>query len=311
MAKKKTEQLVLTRKVSDFNPVDYLETGTQIETNEFGQEITKKVKYLPAWARQLWFNLYVEETKKVMSLTTELQKFSNNMIIQKATLTEVLFPGTENQMTFPVATGQASAYQDSDPSALARCETIAKARCLGSAGFSIREEQMFDEGEKPVDGPLIDRRSAVKADSDVTGDAKPKTSRKKKTNKPKEEEVQEVPAIDEAQPEHLFPPVVEDDESEPDTTDVILSDDEKHLEKCLMANFPYGSFRGQNVIDVIDNPGFITFVKKMKGRDYKNNLVSDDLTLNELIATLCRYLDDPTPDDRATILDTIKRMRSI
>lgn len=311
MAKKKTEQLVLTRKVSDFNPVDYLETGTQIVTDEFGQEITKKVKYLPAWARQLWFNLYVEETKKVMSLTTELQKFSNNMIIQKATLTEVLFPGTENQMTFPVATGQASAYQDSDPSALERCETIAKARCLGSAGFSIREEQMFDEGEKPVDGPLIDRRSAVKADSDVTGEAKPKTSKKKKADKPKAEEVKEVPETEETQPEHLFPPVVEDDDAEPNTTEVVLSDDEKHLEKCLLANFPYGSFRGQNVIDVIDNPGFITFVKKMKGRDYKNNLVSDDLTLNELIATLCRYLDDPTPDDRATILDTIKRMRSI
>ena len=152
MAKKKTEQLVLTRKVSDFNPVDYLETGTQIVTDEFGQEITKKVKYLPAWARQLWFNLYVEETKKVMSLTTELQKFSNNMIIQKATLTEVLFPGTENQMTFPVATGQASACQDSDPSALERCETIAKARCLGSAGFSIREEQMLMREKSPLTG---------------------------------------------------------------------------------------------------------------------------------------------------------------
>lgn len=341
------------RDIKGFNPFDLLELGEGPSTvGPSGETIPGKiVQYLPAKARQDWFNQYCLENNKIMPLTTEIVRIDSGLIVIRATLQEVVTINKEQQL-ITVATGIASQFIDAESksSVVEICETRAKARCLGSAGFSLPAEySIFDEGETPVDGPLMNRRTAEQAtektavkettkDLDKVETPKKKRGRPKKTvetktePKPQPKSEQTVQAtIEPAQPE--VEPVVADSVQEPENSPLPIPSFEKIsnflqkdgsevqeaekddkierdvLKRCLKAFFPYGQYRGQQVIDVITQKKFKDTIDKMSLTNYDNQMVNDNLSVNVLIQTLKKYLNLPTSEDRLRLMDLISELR--
>ena len=294
----------MVRAVTGYNPNEHLEHGDAIDEN--GNPILgQKVFYLPAAQRLYWYNLYREKNKKVMSLVSDIQKCSDGLLIIKATLSEKVKVG-ETEQVMITATGLAStAIGPNDPNALERCETCAKARCLGAAGFTASSEKsVFDEGETPVDGSLMQRPGSTKTfDSEKQDETKSSQNETEKAPDNKddlkitqENDFFDIPSI-KPLPE-LSPQNTNDDKME-----------ESELNKCLLSFFPFGSFKGNQVIDLIANPRFIEFLKKMQKTNYKDKIIDDGLTVNRFVSVLSEYLIDPSKEDRKELLDTVKKIR--
>ena len=81
------------------------------------------------------------------------------------------------------------------------------------------------------------------------------------------------------------------------------------LKRCLKAFFPYGQYRGQQVIDVITQKKFKDTIDKMSLTNYDNQMVNDNLSVNVLIQTLKKYLNLPTSEDRLRLMDLISELR--
>lgn len=323
MAKKDNNE-VLTRPIKGFNPVDYLEKGTSPETTDTEGNVIpgEPVSYLPAWVRQKWYNQYCFEHEKIMPLTTKLLKNSDGQVIVEATLFEIIEQGTEHQLVVPVQTGYASAFmRPGDTSTLERCETCAKARCLGAAGFSIREEKstMFDEGDTPVDGNLLDRKNlqtpanvdnSTESDKSIAEKEAPKKKRgrpRKKTVEPVTENSQEQTFFDIPNIDKMFPKISQNTEVNKNAS--IMDDEETLLDKCLRSFFPYGPFRGQQVVDVIDMPKFKEYLDNASKGHFDNLKVAENLYVNDLLQVLSRYLNTPSTEDRSRMMKVISAIR--
>jgi len=316
----------LLRKVSGFNPYNYLEKGkTLAEVKPNGEVIPEKeVFYLPAWARQAWFNAYCQEQGKIMPLTSKILKDENGKVVFVATLSEIFEGNDGNKTVIPVATGYASAFVgQNDCSTIERCETCAKGRCLGAAGFILTEEKssMFDEGDIPIDGALINRKSATTSaennEATPTQTAPKETQPKKKRGRPrknpgknpdstkKEADTQEnffkIPEIPKLPVQNEAP-----EESTSKKNANIESEEESLLTQCLDAFFPYGPYRGQQVFDIITMPKFKQYLDEVSHRSFGNIKVDDKLSVDVLIRTLKKYLDSPSAEERALLLKVMK-----
>lgn len=289
--------------IQTFNPKDFLELGDGPSTvGPNGETIPgEPTAYLPAKARLAWFNAYCEEQKKEYALTSKYEVVGA-MIIVTATLAERV--GNE---LIPIATGLASQCfnVDNQAAAVEIAETRAKARCLGAAGFTLLEEKssINDEGETPVDGALINRRTATSATTGTANSVETETPTlpKKKRGRPKKvkEPVEQPVAMVEE-------PVVQETMVEPETTeeeffpipelpkipDLVPTVDEEDLKKCLLAFFPYGRYKGEQVIDLIDNPAFAQTIEKMSQTNFAGIMVNDNLSVNTLISTLKEGLQE-------------------
>ncbi|MGN0005009.1 MAG: hypothetical protein ACI37Z_03380 [Candidatus Gastranaerophilaceae bacterium] len=295
--------------IQTFNPKDFLELGNGPSTvGSNGETIPgEQIAYLPAKARLAWFNAYCEEQKKEYALTSKYEVVGA-MIIVTATLAERV--GNE---LIPIATGLASQSfaVDNQAAAVEIAETRAKARCLGAAGFTLLEEKssINDEGETPVDGALINRRTATSTTiTTTTGtgiansvEAETPTPPKKKRGRPKKvkEPVEQPVVVAEN-------PMVQETITEPETTeeeffpipelpklpDLVPTVDEEDLKKCLLAFFPYGRYKGEQVIDLIDNPAFAQTIEKMSQTNFAGIMVNDSLSVNTLISTLKEGLQE-------------------
>lgn len=344
------------RDIKGFDPFDLLELGEGAATvGPSGETIPGKiVQYLPAKARQDWFNQYCLENNKIMPLTTEVVRIDSGLIVIRATLQEVVTINKEQQL-ITIATGIASQFigVDTNSSVVEICETRAKARCLGSAGFSLPAEySIFDEGETPVDGALMNRRLAERVDA--TTDAKKveveEPPVKKKRGRPKKNAVaeQKVTETKQVVPEFNVQPAVErvetvgenlqleekstrqETENSPlevpsfEKVSNLFSksgtegqDDKKDdkirerdiLKQCLRAFFPYGQYKGQQVVDVITQKKFKDTIDKMSLTNYDGQMVNNNLSVNVLIQTLKKYLNLPTSEDRLLLMGLISEMR--
>lgn len=320
----------LTRNIKGFNPFDLLEIGEGTPTVGPSGKIIPgtPIYYLPAKVRQDWYNMYCAENKKKMTLTTDIVKLEAGLVIIKASLQDVIEVDGHEIIT-TIATGIASQFIEpgSTSSIIETCETRAKARCLGSAGFSLPSEySIFDEGEMPVDGAVINRRTACVGVSDKSNKTSldtPEKAAKKKRGRPKKDQASgesliENAKIDEINQEETFeiPPIEK-------ITDLIpkCSPEENNnqnngkikekdiLTKCLKAFFPYGQYKGQQVIDVITQKKFKDTIDKMAATNYESQMVNDELSVNTLIQTLYRYLNLPTSKDRLLLLELVSELK--
>lgn len=318
----------LTRKIQGFNPVDLLEIGEGVSTvGPSGETIPgEPVYYLPAKARQDWFNQYCFENNKVMPLTTSIENSQGGMIIVKATLQEVIKLNDQETLV-TIATGIASQFiEASSTSAIVEiCETRAKARCLGAAGFCLpKEYSIFDEGEVPVDGSLMNRRTAqkgVSTENDEFTSEEKKEPQKRKRGRPRKvkseqdvvtndvensssQDVPEIPSFEKIS--NLVPNNgPEEKSSKKDDT----MEEKETLKKCLRAFFPYGQYKGQQVVDVITQKKFKDTIDKMSMTNYDNQMVNDDLSVNTLIQTLKKYLNLPSSEERLLLMNLVSELR--
>lgn len=303
------KNFVFSRSVENFDPAKFLEHGKKRETIDENGTIVEgePTCYLPAWVRQMWYNQYCFENQKVMPLTTKILRYSDGEVVVEATLSEVFNPGTENQVIIPIQTGLASAFiTPGDNSALERCETCAKARCLGAAGFSIREEKgsMIDEGNTPVDGDLADRKNVSEIKKEPETKEKPKAKRGRPRKKKAENDNTEN--IEEKQETFPIPNI----SSFPGLSQDINKKEEcDKLEICLKAFFPYGSFKGEQVVDIIESPKFKEVLDKHSPTNFGKLMVEDNLSVNELISTLKKYLDNPSKEERSILVSLINKIR--
>lgn len=179
MPKQTNSKPKLLREVKGFNPEEYL-----IDT----QDQENNTKYLPAWARLNWYLQYIQETKKTLGLSTE-SRIEREYVVYHAVLTEYLpiknNEGVVSYCPIVIATGDASAKIncDNDIPPFESAETKAKARALASAGFilNVEKQQLFDEGNIPVDGALLKSDDVPKTtDAPESNDAEQNTEEDEK-----------------------------------------------------------------------------------------------------------------------------------
>lgn len=294
----KTKKEYFTRKIEGFNPLDYLKKGTDKDGREF--------TYLPALIRLLWYNTYVQENNKIMSLTSEIISDSSTMITYRATLTEYLNVG-DSYFPIVISTGDGSALRADNGYEMA--ETKAKARCLGAAGFNIKDEaDLFeDDPTHPADGPIsVDGLTPINE-----GNEKPKKVQKetkKVSNSRKKTEESEANTGD--SPEESDK---KDETAIPDLNSIIPKtvtfegeSDKKELEKCLNSFFPYGRFKGEQVRQLIDDPKFVNTIKEMANQNYGTKIIEDGLTINHFLKVMSRFLISPTSEDRKLLIEVLK-----
>lgn len=282
----------LSRNVTDFNPEEFLEQGESLQKiGVNGETLPPEPKfYMPAWARILWYNLYCAEHQKVMPLTTELIESTDTKVIVKATLSDTISSG-EQTILVPIQTAFAQIDIDiNEKFPIERAETRAKGRCLGAAGFSIRKETntSFDEGDTPIDGDLFKRGCEHQEKRQTTP---------KKRGRPKKN-VEEAPINSSNIPA-----------SQNDAKNGIMDEEEKHLKRCLEAFCPYGSFKGQQVIDVIHEQAFKEQIGKLAKIDYQGVMVDHLLSVNDLIHTLHSYLYQPTKIEQDRLLKVVSILK--
>lgn len=317
------------RSVEGLNFKNLLEIGNAPDTvGETGETIPgRSVYYLPAKARLEWYNKYCFENNKIMPLDCEIIRADGGLVVIKATLKDKVIINNEEQY-ITIATGLASQFIENSSSAIETCETRAKGRCLGAAGFSLPcEYTLFDEGETPVDGMLINRRTAQKDESDLSAGKKEvegPTKPKKKRGRPKKikeasasEKNIEGSISDASNAETLPIPSIEKitnlvPKNSPEQNGTENDDKIKEretLEKCLRAFFPYGQYKGQQVNDVITQKKFKDCIDKMASTDYNDKMVNDELSVNTLIRTLKKYLNLPTPEERLLLMELVSSIR--
>ena len=321
------------RSVEGLNFKNLLEIGNAPDTvGETGETIPgRRVYYLPAKARLEWYNKYCFENNKIMPLDCEIIRADGGLVVIKATLKEKVIINNEEQY-ITIATGLASQFIENSSSAIETCETRAKGRCLGAAGFSLPcEYTLFDEGETPIDGALINRRTVQKDDSNLPAEkkeAEASVKPKKKRGRPKK--VKETSASEgeivaekstkksaSVSPETLPIPSIEKitnlvpkngpEQNGGENDDKIK--ERETLEKCLRAFFPYGQYKGQQVNDVITQKKFKDCIDKMASTDYNDKMVNDELSVNTLIRTLKKYLNLPTPEERLLLMELVSSIR--
>lgn len=317
------------RSVEGLNFKNLLEIGNAPDTvGETGETIPgRSVYYLPAKARLEWYNKYCFENNKIMPLDCEIIRADGGLVVIKATLKEKVIINNEEQY-ITIATGLASQFIENSSSAIETCETRAKGRCLGAAGFSLPcEYTLFDEGETPIDGALINRRTVQKDDSNLPAEkkeAEESVKPKKKRGRPKkikeasvsEKNIEELTS-DASNTEALPIPSIEKitnlvPENGPEQNGSENDDKIKEretLEKCLRAFFPYGQYKGQQVNDVITQKKFKDCIDKMASTDYNDKMVNDELSVNTLIRTLKKYLNLPTPEERLLLMELVSSIR--
>lgn len=317
------------RQVEGLNFKNLLEIGNAPDTvGETGETIPgRRVYYLPAKARLEWYNKYCFENNKIMPLDCEIIRADGGLVVIKATLKEKVIINNEEQY-ITIATGLASQFIENSSSAIETCETRAKGRCLGAAGFSLPcEYTLFDEGETPIDGALINRRTVQKDDSNLPAEkkeAEESVKPKKKRGRPKkikeasvsEKNIEELTS-DASNTEALPIPSIEKitnlvPENGPEQNGSENDDKIKEretLEKCLRAFFPYGQYKGQQVNDVITQKKFKDCIDKMASTDYNDKMVNDELSVNTLIRTLKKYLNLPTPEERLLLMELVSSIR--
>lgn len=330
------------RSVEGLNFKNLLEIGNAPDTvGETGETIPgRSVYYLPAKARLEWYNKYCFENNKIMPLDCEIIRADGGLVVIKATLKEKVIINNEEQY-ITIATGLASQFIENSSSAIETCETRAKGRCLGAAGFSLPcEYTLFDEGETPIDGALINRRTVQKDDSNLPAEkkeAEESVKPKKKRGRPKK--VKETSAsegeivaekstkksasvspetdLNTSNEKPLPIPSIEKitnlvPENGPEQNGSENDDKIKEretLEKCLRAFFPYGQYKGQQVNDVITQKKFKDCIDKMASTDYNDKMVNDELSVNTLIRTLKKYLNLPTPEERLLLMELVSSIR--
>lgn len=317
------------RSVEGLNFKNLLEIGNAPDTvGETGETIPgRSVYYLPAKARLEWYNKYCFENNKIMPLDCEIIRADGGLVVIKATLKDKVMINNEEQY-ITIATGLASQFIEDSSSAIETCETRAKGRCLGAAGFSLPcEYTLFDEGETPIDGALINRRTVQKDDSNLPAEkkeAEESVKPKKKRGRPKkikeasvsEKNIEELTS-DASNTEALPIPSIEKitnlvPENGPEQNGSENDDKIKEretLEKCLRAFFPYGQYKGQQVNDVITQKKFKDCIDKMASTDYNDKMVNDELSVNTLIRTLKKYLNLPTPEERLLLMELVSSIR--
>lgn len=317
------------RSVEGLNFKNLLEIGNAPDTvGETGETIPgRSVYYLPAKARLEWYNKYCFENNKIMPLDCEIIRADGGLVVIKATLKEKVIINNEEQY-ITIATGLASQFIENSSSAIETCETRAKGRCLGAAGFSLPcEYTLFDEGKTPIDGALINRRTVQKDDSNLPAEkkeAEESVKPKKKRGRPKkikeasvsEKNIEELTS-DASNTEALPIPSIEKitnlvPENGPEQNGSENDDKIKEretLEKCLRAFFPYGQYKGQQVNDVITQKKFKDCIDKMASTDYNDKMVNDELSVNTLIRTLKKYLNLPTPEERLLLMELVSSIR--
>lgn len=281
----KTKKEYFTRKIEGFNPLDYLKKGTDKDGREF--------TYLPALIRLLWYNTYVQENNKIMSLTSEIISDSSTMITYRATLTEYLNVG-DSYFPIVISTGDGSALRADNGYEMA--ETKAKARCLGAAGFNIKDEaDLFeDDPTHPADGPIsVDGLTPINE-----GNEKPKKTSTKKT-KPEKNSEKVAEESDEPTTPNLSSIL-------PKTVILEGNSDKEDLERCLNSFFPYGRFKGEQVRQLIDDPKFVNTIKEMANQNYGTKIIEDGLTINHFLKVMSRFLISPTSEDRKLLIEVLK-----
>ena len=296
----KSKKEYFTRKIDAFNPLDYLKRGVDKDGREF--------TYLPALIRLLWYNAYVQENNKVMSLTSEIISENTTSVCYRATLTEYLRVG-DSYYPIVISTGDGSALRADNGYEMA--ETKAKARCLGAAGFNIKDEaDLFeDDPAHPADGPIsVEGLNPINDASDKT-----KTTKKSKKAEGSYDE-EEKPKANKV--ENNTEPVSKDSEKEttvPDLNSIIPKavnvdgdSDRDDLERCLNSFFPYGRFKGEQVRQLIDDPKFINTIKEMSNQNYGTKIIEDGLTINHFLKVMNRYLFSPTTEDRKLLIEVLK-----
>lgn len=266
------------RYCENFDPSKFIKEGL----TEEGEKFT----YLPAYARVLWFNTY--KTEKDLKWGLIAQRITNENDEKVVYHSEVI--DYSNGTPFVISTGDGSVIKG--PFAHEKAETRAKARCLASLGFSVREEesQLFDEGETPVDGPI-----------DCTKHQEQETKSSKKV-KEKEKTTEDSKDNEDSQFSFDLPSIVDDGD-----------EDEKMLRKCLNAYFPYQPYKGEKVIDIFIEPGhnpatLIDKINWLKDQDFGKRVIDADLTINEWTGIMARYLINPDTEDKKTFLNLVTKM---
>ena len=232
------------------------------------------------------------------------------MIIVTATLSKRV-----GETLVPIATGLASQCftVDNQASAVEIAETRAKARCLGAAGFSLLEEKssINDEGELPVDGALINRRTAITVKTEVEAPVqKKRRGRPKKTKKSVEEPVVTTETV-ETEKETVVEPEITEEEffpipELPEIPALVPTVAEEDLKTCLLSFFPYGRYKGEQVINLIDNPAFAQTIEKMSQTNFAGIMVNEQLSVNRLIDTLKEALCE---NNKPLLKEVVEKIR--
>lgn len=299
------------RDIKAFDPKDFLELGNAPATvGENGETIPgEQIAYLPAKARIAWYNAYCEEQNKPYSLTSKYEVVAT-MIIVKATLSKRV-----GDILVPIATGLASQCftVDNQASAVEIAETRAKARCLGAAGFSLLEEKssINDEGELPVDGALINRRTATTVKTEVEAPVqKKRRGRPKKTKEVVEEPVVTTETVETGKENVIEPEITEEEffpiPELPEIPALIPTVGEEDLKQCLLSFFPYGRYKGEQVINLIDNPAFAQTIEKMSQTNFAGIMVNEQLSVNRLIDTLKEALCE---NNKPLLKEVVEKIR--
>ena len=299
------------RDIKAFDPKNFLELGNAPATvGENGETIPgEQIAYLPARARIAWYNAYCEEHNKPYSLTSKYEVVAT-MIIVTATLSKRV-----GETLVPIATGLASQCftVDNQASAVEIAETRAKARCLGAAGFSLLEEKssINDEGELPVDGALINRRTAITVKTEVEAPVqKKRRGRPKKTKESVEEPVVTTETV-ETEKETVVEPEITEEEffpipELPEIPALAPTVGEEDLKQCLLSFFPYGRYKGEQVINLIDNPAFAQTIEKMSQTNFAGIMVNEQLSVNRLIDTLKEALCE---NNKPLLKEVVEKIR--
>lgn len=259
--------VAITRECS-FKPGEYIEVYKDKEDKEFS--------YLPAYARMLWFNTYLKDTGARMSLTSKCVNRVGGKIFYRATLTELLTDANGNFYSFVIATGDSTVFEGDYDAEFA--DTRAKARCLATAGFSLREERKdFDEGSSPCDGPLPAAVSVT-------------------TDQPEQMTFDVPDAFETPEPAlegPTFPPIVADEQT-----------DEEKLKEALKGFFPFSPFKGDRAVDICENPKFIEKINWILGQTFSKDKIIEGTSMNwnEWAKIFERYCIKQTDEDLLTFI---------